>query len=184
MNSICIFCGSKSGRRVEYAQAARDLAGLLVECGIQIVYGAGSVGLMGILADEALIRGGRVVGVIPEHLCNQEVLHDNLSELHVTASLLERKLLMMELSDGFIALPGGLGTFDEILEVCTWSQLGRHQKPIALVNSLGYFDPFFGMLDRAIEEGFLDSFYRDVIETVSERSSFSPLIERWLAGSG
>lgn len=184
MNSICIFCGSKSGNRPEYGQAAKDLAALLVERGIQIVYGAGSVGLMGILADEALARGGRIVGVIPEHLCNREVLHDNLSELHVTASLLERKLLMMELADGFVALPGGLGTFDEILEVCTWFQLGRHKKPTALINSHSYFDPFFGILDHAITEGFLDSSYRDVIDVVTDSPSFSAILEHWQAASG
>lgn len=155
IRSICVFCGANSGNRAEYSEAARELATLLVHKGIQLVYGAGSVGLMGVLADETLAQGGRVIGVIPEHLCSKEILHDNLTECHVTASLLERKLLMMELSDGFIALPGGLGTFDEILEIQTWVQLGRHAKPLGLINTCGYFYPFLASLDHAVAEGFL-----------------------------
>ena len=142
MRSICVFCGARPGNREEYARAARELAVLLVQNDIRIVYGAGSVGLMGILADAALAHGGQVVGVIPEHLRSKEVLHAHLTELHVTKSLLERKSLMMELADGFIALPGGLGTFDEILEVYTWAQLGRHAKPLGLVDTCAYFAPF------------------------------------------
>ena len=155
MRSLCVFCGANSGNRAEFSEAARELATLLVQKGIQLVYGAGSIGLMGVLADEALAQGGRVIGIIPEHLCSKEILHGNLTECHVTASLLERKLLMMELSDGFIALPGGLGTFDEILEIQTWVQLGRHAKPLGLINTCGYLDPFLATLDHAVMEGFL-----------------------------
>ena len=155
IRSICVFCGAHTGKRAEYSEAARELATLLVQNHIQLVYGAGSVGLMGILADETLAQGGRVIGVIPEHLCSKEVLHDNLTECHVTASLLERKLLMMELSAGFIALPGGLGTFDEILEIQTWVQLGRHTKALGLINTCGYFNAFLATLDHAVAEGFL-----------------------------
>ena len=155
MRSICVFCGANSGNRSEYSEAAKELATLLVQQDIQLVYGAGSIGLMGVLADEALAQGGRVIGVIPEHLCSKEILHDNLTECHVTTSLLERKLLMMELSDGFIALPGGLGTFDEILEIQTWVQLGRHAKPLGLINTCGYFNQFLATLDHAVVEGFL-----------------------------
>ena len=163
MRSICVFCGSHVGRRAEYSQAVRQLATLLVGHKIQIIYGAGSIGLMGVLADEALKRGGRVVGVIPEHLCSKEVLHDRLSQLHVTDSLLERKLLMMKLSDGFIALPGGLGTFDELLEVYSWAQLGRHSKPIGILNTCGYFDPLLATIDYSIQEGFMRTDCRKLI---------------------
>lgn len=178
MRSICVFCGASPGNREEYAQAARELAVLLVRHDIRIVYGAGSVGLMGILADEALAHGGQVVGVIPEHLCSKEVLHDHLSELHVTESLLERKWLMMELSDGFIALPGGLGTLDEILEVCTWAQLGRHAKPLGLVDTCGYFQPFLLAFEQAIAEGFLTPEFRTMMTTMPNPAS---LLEKMLA---
>jgi len=171
MRSICVFCGASPGKREAYAQAARELAVLLVKKDIRIVYGAGSVGLMGILADEALAHGGQVVGVIPEHLCSKEVLHDHLSELHVTESLLERKWLMMELADGFIALPGGLGTLDEILEVYTWAQLGRHAKPLGLVDTCGYFQPFLSALEHAIAEGFLAPGFRTMLTVTPEPAS-------------
>lgn len=160
MRSICVFCGSSLGKDDKYAQAARRLAVVLAEHNIRIIYGAGSLGLMGLVADQALACGGQVVGIIPEHLCRKEVVHEGLSELHVTDSLLDRKLLMMELAEGFIALPGGLGTFDEILEVYSWAQLGRHSKPLGLVNTLGYFDRFLGVFDYAIDEGFLAPEFR------------------------
>lgn len=163
IQSICVFCGSRKGFRPVYARAARELADALIERDLTLVYGGGGIGLMGILADAVLAQGGRVVGVIPEHLCRKELLHDNLSDLHVTSSLLERKLLMMELADAFIALPGGLGTFDEILEVYTWAQLGRHRKPIGLVNTHGYFAPFLSLVEHAIDEGFLDARYRETL---------------------
>ena len=171
MRSICVFCGARLGNREEYAQAARELAVLLVRHDIRIVYGAGSVGLMGILADEALAHGGQVVGVIPEYLCSKEVLHDNLTELHVTESLLERKWLMMELSGGFIALPGGLGTLDEILEVYTWAQLGRHAKPLGLIDTCGYFEPFLLAFEQAIAEGFLAPEFRTMMTTAPDPAS-------------
>lgn len=168
MHTICVFCGARFGHRPEYAKAARELAGQLVQRNVRIVYGAGSVGLMGVLADEALARGGHVVGVIPEYLCKKEVLHENLSELHVTESLLERKWLMMELSDGFIALPGGLGTLDEVLEVYTWAQLGRHSKVLGLINTCGYFEPFLQAFDQAIQEGFLEAEFRTALIHTSD----------------
>ncbi|MGH8548040.1 MAG: TIGR00730 family Rossman fold protein, partial [Methylococcales bacterium] len=129
----------------------------------QLVYGAGSIGLMGILADQVLGLGGRVVGVIPNYLSTKEVMHSSLSQLHVTDSLLERKYLMMELSDGFIALPGGIGTLDELLEVYSWAQLGRHSKAIGLLNACGYYDTFLAMIDHSIKEGFTRTDYRRLL---------------------
>jgi len=163
MQSICVFCGSLLGDRAEFSDAAQELAAVLVERKLRVVYGAGSIGLMGVLADEALTLNGSVVGVIPRHLCSAEVLHDGLTELHITDDLLERKQLMMDLSDAFIALPGGLGTLDELLEVYTWTQLGQHNKPIGLLNVCGYFDPFVATIDHAIAHGFLRAEFRDLI---------------------
>ncbi len=177
IKSICVFCGSSVGARPEYAAAAQALAGVLTEHGITVVYGAGRVGLMGVLADAALALGGRVVGVIPEYLCRKEVMHDGLSELHVTQSLLERKLLMMEMVDAFIALPGGLGTFDEILEVYSWAQLGRHDKPFGLINTCDYFQPFLAMLDHAVAEGFLA---REQLRRLHTATAPRPLLEQLL----
>ncbi len=163
MESICVFCGSSLGDRAEFPNAARELATVLVERKLRVVYGAGSVGLMGVLADEALLLNGSVVGVIPRHLCSEEVLHDGLTKLHITNDLLARKQLMMDLSDAFIALPGGLGTLDELLEVYTWAQLGQHHKPIGLLNVCGYFDPFVATIDHAIAHGFVRAEFRDLI---------------------
>jgi uncharacterized protein (TIGR00730 family) len=148
---------------VQYSQITRRLGEELVHRNIQLVYGAGSIGLMGILADHVLELGGRVVGVIPNYLSNKEVMHANLSQVHITDSLLERKYLMMELSDGFIALPGGIGTLDELLEVYSWAQLGRHTKAIGLLNACGYYDAFLAMIDHSIKEGFTRTDYRRLL---------------------
>ncbi len=156
MKSICVFCGSKLGSDEEYKLVTEQLATILVEQRIQIIYGGGSVGLMGVLADKALALGGRVIGVIPEYLCTQEIKHHNLTAIHVSPDLMERKRLMLELAEGFIALPGGVGTLDEILEVLTWGQLGQHKKPLALLNYDGFFNAFLHTLAFAEEKGFLD----------------------------
>ncbi len=163
MRTICVFCGSNQGQNEAYSQAAVDLANILVARNIQLVYGAGSIGLMGIVADHVLNRGGRVVGVIPGFLATREVMHANLSKTHIVDSLLERKFLMMALADGFIALPGGLGTIDELMEVYSWAQLGRHNKPIGLLNASGYFDPFLHMIDHSVDEGFTRKEHRQVL---------------------
>jgi len=139
------------------------MAALLAGKGITIVYGGGSIGLMGILADAALEAGGRVIGVIPGHLGEKEIAHAGLSELHVVRTMHERKALMMELSDAFIALPGGLGTLEELFEVLTWSQLGLHAKPCGLLNVRGYYDPLLALLDRAVEQGFLRREHRGLL---------------------
>ncbi len=155
MRRICVFCGSNAGRRPAYSAAARRLGQLLAEQRLGLVYGGGKVGLMGAVADAALAAGGQVIGVIPRMLMDLEVGHRGLTTLHVVGSMHERKALMEELSDGFIALPGGFGTFEEFCEILTWAQLGIHRKPCALVNIEGYYDPLIALFDRAVEEGLL-----------------------------
>ncbi len=155
LRSICVFCGSSVGARPEYAAAAAETGRLLAERGIRLVYGAGNVGLMGVLADAALAAGGEVIGVIPQMLVDKELAHRGLAELRIVGSMHERKALMAELSDAFLALPGGLGTFEELCEILTWSQLGIHAKPAGCLNVLAYFDPLLALLDRAVSERFL-----------------------------
>src|SRR4051812_40716759 len=155
LGSICVFCGSSPGLRPEYAIAAAMLGRLLAEQSIRLIYGAGNVGLMGVLADAALAAGGQVIGVIPQGLVDRELAHQGLTELRIVTSMHERKALMAELSGAFIALPGGLGTYEELCEVLTWAQLGIHHKPCGCLNVLGYFDPLIQMLDHAVAEGFL-----------------------------
>jgi uncharacterized protein (TIGR00730 family) len=152
---ICVFCGSNSGINPAYREAAVALGELLAEHGIELVYGAGNVGLMGVLADAVLSRGGKVIGVIPESLMAREVGHLGLTELRIVSSMHERKAIMSDLSDAFIALPGGFGTFEEFCEVVTWSQLGIQSKPCGLLNVEGYYDPLLELFDRAVSEGFL-----------------------------
>ncbi len=153
--SACIFCGSSPGAHPDYEQAARALGTGLARAGETVVYGGASVGLMGAVADAALAEGGRVVGVIPQSLVDREVAHPGLSELHVVPGLHERKALMAELSDAFLALPGGAGTLEELFEVYTWAQLGLHDKPLVLVDVRGYFGGLLAFLDHAEAEGFL-----------------------------
>ena len=155
MKRVCVFCGSNPGRRPQYAEAARALAREMVTRQLGLVYGGGSVGLMGILADAVLAAGGDVVGVIPRPLATRELAHPNLSELRLVESMHERKATMASLADGFIALPGGLGTFEEILEVLTWAQLGIHLKPVAVLDVLGYYDGLRRFLAHAQTEKFV-----------------------------
>jgi uncharacterized protein (TIGR00730 family) len=152
---ICVFCGSSAGNNPLYADAARETGRILAERRIALVYGGGRVGLMGVLADAALNAGGRVIGVIPQSLLAREIQHTGLSELHVTSTMHERKTKMAELADGFIALPGGAGTLEEIFEQWTWAQLGIHHKPCGFLNTNGYFDPLCQMIERMTTEGFL-----------------------------
>jgi uncharacterized protein (TIGR00730 family) len=163
MENICVYCGSMQGRRPEYAAAARRVGTLLAERGIGIVYGGGSIGLMGILADAALAAGGHVTGIIPEHLSRREIAHADLTELVIVRSMHERKALMEQRSDAFIALPGGLGTLEELFEILTWAQLGLHRKPCGLLNVDGYYDPLISLLDRAVAEGFLRDKHRGLL---------------------
>ena len=152
---LCVFCGSYTGRRPAYRAAAERLGVLLVERGIELVYGGGNIGLMGVLADTTLARGGRAIGVIPESLMAKEVGHTGLTELRIVNSMHERKAVMSDLSDGFIALPGGFGTVEEFCEVVTWSQLGLQSKPCGLLNVESYYDHLLELFDHAVREGFL-----------------------------
>ena len=155
MRRVCVFCGASSGRLPEYAEAARAFGAAAAARGLGIVYGGGRVGLMGAVADAALAAGGEVIGVIPQELVDRELAHGGLTELHVVGSLHERKALMAELSDGFVALPGGFGTLDELLEQLTWSQLGLHDKPVGLFDVEEYWRPLIELARHATEEGFV-----------------------------
>jgi len=157
---VCVFCGSARGSSPAYAEAAAELGAALAASGTGLVYGGGDVGLMGIVADATLAAGGEVIGVMPEALVAKEIAHRGLTELRVTGSMHERKALMAELADGFIALPGGLGTFDELCEILTWGQLGLHNKPVVLLDVDGYWGPFSALLDSAVAAGFLREIHR------------------------
>lgn len=155
IKAVCVFCGSAPGARPSYSTAARELGTALARAGKTLVYGGGRLGLMGIVAEAALQAGGRVVGVIPKMLIERELAHVKLTEQHVVNSMHERKTLMAELSDAFVGLPGGMGTFDELVEIVTWAQLGLHTKPVICANIESYFDKMYGMLDYAVAEGFV-----------------------------
>lgn len=155
MQRVCVFCGASSGRRAEYAEAARAFGATLAGRGLGLVYGGGHVGLMGAVADGALGAGGEAIGVIPEALVDRELAHTGLTQLHVVESLHARKALMAELSDAFVALPGGFGTLDELMEQLTWAQLGLHAKPIGLLDVAGYWAPLITLARHATEEGFV-----------------------------
>jgi uncharacterized protein (TIGR00730 family) len=155
LHSLCVFCGSSVGNRPEYAAAAAEVGCLLAQRKIRLVYGAGNVGLMGVLADAALAAGGEVVGVIPQMLVDRELAHRRITDLRIVTTMHERKALMAELSDAFLALPGGLGTFEELCEALTWTQLGIHAKPCGALNVGGYFHHLELLLDQAVLEGFV-----------------------------
>lgn len=167
-NSICVFCGSSKGNKTVYQNAAIKLAELLVEKNITLVYGGGDVGLMGILADAVLAGGGKAIGVIPKALAEKEVAHQGLTELHVVSSMHERKAMMAELSDGFIAMPGGIGTLEEIIEVFTWTQLGIHSKPCGLLNVNGYYNQLFDFLQHMVDQEFLKPFHLSMMVMENE----------------
>lgn len=164
MKSICVFCGSSFGARDIYADAARDTGRVIAENGYRLVYGGAKVGLMGTVADAALAAGGEVVGVLPKALQNKEIGHEGLDELHLVGSMHERKALMADLSDSFIALPGGAGTLEEIFEVWTWGQLGYHQKPCGFLNIEGYYDHLIAFLDHQTGEQFTKKVMRDMVQ--------------------
>ncbi|HEV8434107.1 MAG TPA: TIGR00730 family Rossman fold protein [Thermoanaerobaculia bacterium] len=171
MERICVFCGSNRGAREEYAEAARSLAAALVSNDLTVVYGGGRVGLMGVVADEVLRLGGRAIGVIPRALWDREVGHPNLTEVRIVETMHERKATMADLSDGFIALPGGLGTLEEIFEVWTWAQLGMHAKPCGFLDVGGYYTPLMQFLDRAVDEAFVRPDVRNaaIVDTDPDR---------------
>jgi uncharacterized protein (TIGR00730 family) len=164
--SACVYCGSSSRVAETYKAAAHELGETLAKCGVTLVYGGGRVGLMGVAADAALAAGGKVVGIIPEHLQTLEVGHAKLTELHVVESMHARKRMMVDRSDGFVILPGGLGTMDEFFEIVTWKQLRLHGKPVVLVNIDGYWDPLLALYDHMISQGFCQATCRDLIRVV------------------
>jgi uncharacterized protein (TIGR00730 family) len=163
LKRICVYCGSNKGNRPEYAKAAADLGAALVRHGIGLVYGGGRVGLMGIIADAVLAAKGEVIGVIPESLVAKEVAHRRLNDLRVVKSMHERKALMVELSDAFIAMPGGFGTLEEFSEVLTWAQLGLHRKPYGLLNVEGFYEPLLKFFDQCVTENFIRAAHRSLI---------------------
>jgi len=185
---ICVFCGSNPGEDHAYRAAARALGTEFVRKGIGLVTGAGGTGLMGEVIDAVLLGGGEAIGVIPHALVLRELAHAGLSDLRVVASMHERKALMAELSDGFVALPGGIGTFEELLEIMTWAQLGLHGKPVGVVNVNGYFDRFLAFLDHAVGEGFLKPLHRglllvgeDAADLLAKFERHTPApVEKWI----
>lgn len=188
LESICVYCGSSEGRQEAYAQQASHLGQLLARRGITLVYGGANVGLMRVLADAALASGGRVVGVMPQALVDKEKAHGGLTEFHVAGSMHERKALMAKLADGFIALPGGAGTLDELFEVWTWGQLGLHGKPCGLLNVASYYDSLVAFLDHSVVEGFVRGCHRDMLvvaDTAEELLSrftayIPPTTDKWI----
>ncbi|HKE44209.1 MAG TPA: TIGR00730 family Rossman fold protein [Steroidobacteraceae bacterium] len=188
MKRICVFAGSSRGAREDYARAAEALARELVTRGYGVVYGGGKVGMMGVLADATLAAGGEVIGVIPRALLEKEVGHGGLTELRVVASMHERKAMMADLSEGFIALPGGLGTLEEFFEVLTWAQLGLHPKPCGLLNVSGYYDRLLQFLDFTVEERFVKSQHRGLVITSTSPAELlerlanyrPPQVEKWI----
>ncbi len=188
MQRICVFAGSNYGNRPEYRQAAQALGQELAARGLGLVYGGAGVGLMGVIADTVLARGGEVIGVIPRGLFKREIAHSGLTQLHEVGSMHERKALMADLADGFIALPGGFGTFDELFEITTWAQLGLHSKPVGLLDVAGYFTPLLALITHASTEGFIPPRHTGIILHESTPSalldrfaSYAPLtgVDKW-----
>jgi len=188
LQSVCVFCGSNAGAHDDYAEAARRLARAIAARGLNLVYGGGSIGLMGVLGAEALAAGGRVIGVTPRGLVEREVIHAGLTELRVVETMHERKALMAALSDAFIALPGGLGTLDELFEMLTWTQLGIHRKPCALLDVDGYFEQLGVFLDHAVSQRFIKAEHRSMLisgddpETLLDRLGKAqlPEVSKWV----
>ena len=189
MQAVCVFCGSNSGAREAYAEAARDVGRAIAERGLRLVYGGSKVGLMGVVADAALAAGGAVIGVIPAALVQREVAHAGLTELHQVASMHERKARMADLSDAFIALPGGAGTMEELFEVWTWGQLGHHSKPAGLLNVGGFFDALIAFIDHQADERFMRQEHRDMLLVENEPGGLldrfaayrAPVVTKWIS---
>jgi len=188
MNTVCVFAGSSSGEAPAYAGAARALAEAMVARNLDLVYGGGRVGLMGVLADRVLALGGRVCGIIPRALYDREVGHDGCQELLIVDTMHQRKAAMETRADAFIALPGGIGTLEEIFEIFTWTQLGIHRKPLGFLNVAGYYDQLIGFLDHVTEQGFLRQIVRDVVLLSDNAGDLldrfaryrAPDLERWI----
>jgi uncharacterized protein (TIGR00730 family) len=189
IRSVCVFCGSSAGNDPRFAQAVSEFGALLAREGITLVYGGGHVGLMGILADAVLVNGGKVIGVIPRALWDREVGHRNLTELHVVETMHERKALMASLADAFVALPGGLGTLEEIFEVWTWAQLGIHDKPVGFLDVAGFYAPLLVFLDQGVEAGFVRAPHRAMAIVAADGASLlkrigeyePPRVTKWIS---
>lgn len=185
---ICVYCGSSPGKNPAYALAAAHLAEEMRRRDIGLVYGGAAVGVMGAVANAMLEAGGEAIGIIPKSLAVKELAHGNLTELHVVASMHERKAMMAELADGFIALPGGWGTLEEIFEILTWAQLGFHDKPCGLLNIDGYYDGLIGFLENTFEQGFVNQLFRPMLMTAEDPSSLlsqfanykAPKVQKWM----
>jgi len=179
VNNICVYCGSSSGSGPEFAEAARALGGLLARNGLALIYGGAEVGLMGLVADAALAGGGQVVGVIPRHLFGREIAHRQLTELVEVDSMHERKQKMYELADAFVALPGGMGTLEELTEITTWAQLGLHRKPIATLDVNGYWAAFHAFLGETVRHGFMKEQNLSLIANVPTVDDLLPALEAY-----
>ena len=188
MQSVCVFCGSSSGTDPAYVDAATALGQLLAAQGLTLVYGGACVGLMGAVADAVLAAGGKAIGVLPDFLRRKELAHPRLTELHVVSSMHERKARMAELSDGFIAMPGGMGTLDEFCEIITWAQLGLHEKPCGLLNIQEYYTPLLQFVDRMVDEGFLKEKQKGLVLSsdtpeglLAAMRAFEPIrVQKWV----
>lgn len=178
LERVCVFCGSYAGSREVYVEQARTLGREMVARGINLVYGGGGIGIMGAVADAVIEARGKVIGVIPYALATKERAHPDI-EMRVVNTMHERKAIMAELSDAFIAMPGGFGTFEELMETITWGQLGIHQKPVGLLNVAGYYDPMLQMIDRAIEEGFVQPRYRNLFVASSSIDELFEMIGKY-----
>ncbi len=179
MRRICVFCGSSAGGRPDYAEAATRLGRLLAERGLGLVYGGGHIGLMGVLADAVLAVGGEAIGVIPQALVDKELAHQGLTELHVVTTMHQRKALMADRADAFVALPGGFGTCEEFFEVLTWGQLGIHDKPISLLNVASFFDPLLAWIDHSAGEGFLRPEHRRLLLVSDDPARLLDALQRY-----
>jgi uncharacterized protein (TIGR00730 family) len=189
VRSLCVFCGSSQGKDPVFAEHARQMGQALARQNLTLVFGGGHIGLMGVIADAVLEAGGKAIGVIPRMLVEKELAHTRLTELHVVETMHHRKALMANLSDGFAALPGGVGTADELFEIITWAQLGLHCKPVGLLNTAGYFDPLLSWIERMTEEAFLRPSDRDLLQVsdtcddlLERLQAFRPLerLEKWI----
>jgi uncharacterized protein (TIGR00730 family) len=181
ISTVCVYCGSSAGARAVYAERARAFGAALVRRGLGLVYGGASVGIMGVVADTVLAAGGRVVGVIPRPLVARELAHRGLTDLKITESMHERKSVMAELADAFVALPGGAGTLEELFEAWTWAQLGLHRKPCALLDVEHYFDGLVAFLDHATAQGFVQAQHRAILLVASEPDELLDRLERYEA---
>jgi uncharacterized protein (TIGR00730 family) len=179
LRSLCVFCGSSTGHEPAYTEAARTLGRMLATSGKRLVFGGGRVGLMGEVANAALAAGGEAIGVIPNSLVEREIAHTGLTDLRVVGSMHERKAMMSDLSDGFVALPGGTGTLEEFFEVLTWAQLGEHAKPCGLLNVAGYYDPLLSVFDHMVGKGFLSESNRALVLVESDPGTLLAKLERY-----